>query len=88
VKSNGKQASAAQTSQDNAQASQTSTAAAAPAGDTGAVVQPAPAVQASQAIPPDEHHGRGGAYTRVDGKRVRVTEAAPTTTEGENSNGN
>ncbi|MDZ7862455.1 hypothetical protein [Acidovorax sp.] len=80
-KTNGKQTSAATTT--NPDGAQTSTAAAAPADSAGAVVQPTPASQATKA--PDQHHGRGGAYTRVNGVRVPVTDAG-TTTEGETSN--
>ena len=81
-KTNGKPSTAA-TNSTNPDGAQTSTAAAAPADQAGSVVQPAPAGQAKA---PDKHHGRGGAYTRVNGVRVPVTEDAPTTSEGENSN--
>lgn len=84
-KTNGKQPSAATTST-HPDGAQTSTAAAAPADNAGTVVQSAPAGQASQAKALDQHHGRGGAYTRVNGKRVPVIEEAPTTTEGDTSN--
>lgn len=83
-KTNGKQTSAA-TNSTHPDGAQTSTAAAAPADNAGAVVQSTPPGQASQAKAPDVHHGRGGAYTRVNGVRVPVTDT--TTTEGENSNG-
>lgn len=81
-KTNGKQTPAA-TNSTHPDGAQTSTAAAAPADSAGTVVQSAPA---SQAKAPDQHHGRGGAYTRVNGVRVPVTDAG-TTTEGESTNG-
>lgn len=80
-KTNGKQTSAATTT--NPDGAQTSTAAAAPADNAGSVVQSTPAGQAKA---PDQHHGRGGAYTRVNGVRVPVIEDAAPTNEGENSN--